>query len=116
MYYIDIYYIFKCIHIPYECCLWTVFLPYIKLQIINYIRVAYKIIWINVFIDAFLASYKLFIAKTSQNKNYIHKTTIVKEIAQNRKEKKIFSLLIDFYRCYITVVFMCVFRIEQRSY
>lgn len=74
MYYIDIYYIFKCIHITYECCLWTVFLPYIKLQIINYIRVPYKIIWINVFIDAFLASYKLFIAKTSQNKfkNYIY--------------------------------------------
>lgn len=77
-----ILYIFKCIHIPYECCLWTVFLPYIKLQIINYIRVPYKIIWINVFIDAFLASYKLFIAKRSQNKNYIH-IKLVKEIAQN---------------------------------
>lgn len=89
MYYIDIYYIFKCIHIPYECCLWTVFLPYIKLQIINYIRVAYKIIWINVFIDAFLASYKLFIAKTSQNKNYIHKTSQRnRSKLKNRKEKK----------------------------
>lgn len=91
MYYIDIYYIFKCIHIPYECCLWTVFLPYIKLQIINYIRVAYEIIWINVFIDAFLASYKLFIAKTSQNKNYIHKKKSLKTEKQKRKQKKNFQ-------------------------